>query len=263
MLIAEAEAYGVENYPVHLKLDTGMHRVGFLDTQLDEIPTRLTRTKAVKVASVFSHLATADCLDKDAYTRHQIKAFKRMTATLRKSLGYDFRRHILNTAGMMRFADCGDYEMARLGIGLYGISPYRGPESTNLQPVAAFRSHIISLKHWPLDTPIGYGCKDHTCEDDAIIATVPVGYADGVFRRFGNGRTCFVVNDVECPTVGNICMDLCMIDVTNAHGVKVGDSVEIFGPTMPVERLADIMSTIPYEILTSVSRRVKRVYVKE
>lgn len=262
-LIAEAEAYGVENYPVHLKLDTGMHRVGFLDTQLDEIPARMARTKAVKVASVFSHLATADCLDKDAYTRHQIKAFKRMTATLRKSLGYDFRRHILNTAGMMRFADCGDYEMARLGIGLYGISPYRGPESANLQPVAAFRSHIISLKHWPLDTPIGYGCKDHTCEDDAIIATVPVGYADGVFRRFGNGRACFVVNGVECPTVGNICMDLCMIDVTNAPGVKVGDTVEIFGPDMPVERLADIMSTIPYEILTSVSRRVKRVYVKE
>lgn len=262
-LIAEAEAYGVENYPVHLKLDTGMHRVGFLDTQLGDIPGRLGRTKAVKVSSVFSHLATADCLDKDAYTLHQIKAFKRMAATLRASLGYDFKRHILNTAGMMRFAACGDYEMGRLGIGLYGISPYEGPESANLRPVAAFRSHIISIKHWPLDTPIGYGCKDHTCEDDSVIATVPVGYADGVFRRFGNGRTSFVVNGVECPTVGNICMDLCMIDVTNAPGVKVGDTVEIFGPHMPVERLAAIMSTIPYEILTSVSRRVKRVYVKE
>ncbi len=129
--------------------------------------------------------------------------------------------------------------------------------------MASFRSHIISIKHWPLDTPIGYGCKDHTCEDDSVIATVPVGYADGVFRRFGNGRTSFVVNGVECPTVGNICMDLCMIDVTHAPGVKVGDTVEIFGPHMPVERLAAIMSTIPYEILTSVSRRVKRVYVKE
>ena len=253
----------MKNYPVHLKLDTGMHRVGFLDTQLGDIPGRLGRTKAVRVSSVFSHLATADCLDKDAYTLHQIKAFKRMAATLRASLGYDFKRHILNTAGMMRFAACGDYEMGRLGIGLYGISPYEGPESANLRPVASFRSHIISIKHWPLDTPIGYGCKDHTCEDDSVIATVPVGYADGVFRRFGNGRTSFVVNGVECPTVGNICMDLCMIDVTHAPGVKVGDTVEIFGPHMPVERLAAIMSTIPYEILTSVSRRVKRVYVKE
>ena len=262
-LIAEARAYGVTEYPVHLKLDTGMHRVGFLDTQLDEIPPRLARTNAVKVASVFSHLATADCLDKDAYTAHQIKAFKHMTTRLRQSLGYDFKRHILNTAGMMRFADCGDYEMGRLGIGLYGISPYQGPESAKLRPVAAFRSHIISIKHWPLDTPIGYACKDHTCEDDAIIATVPVGYADGVFRRLGNGRTSFIVNGVECPTVGNICMDLCMIDVTNAPGVKVGDTVEIFGPNTPVQRLASIMGTIPYEILTSVSRRVKRVYVKE
>lgn len=163
---------------------------------------------------------------------------------------------------MMRFAGCGKYELARLGIGLYGISPYPGPEGEALRPVAAFRSHIISLKHWPKGTPIGYGCRSITPEDDAVIATVPVGYADGVNRHFGRGNASFVVRGIECPTIGNICMDLCMVDVSGVPDVSVGDSVEIFGPEMPVERLASILDTIPYEILTSVSQRVKRVYVK-
>ena len=261
-LISEAEAAGVSDYPVHIKLDTGMHRVGFLDNHLEEIARRLNATKAVRTASVFSHLATADCLDMDAYTKQQLSTFYHMTNRLEGLLGNTFKRHILNTAGMMRFAGCGKYELARLGIGLYGISPYPGPEGEALRPVAAFRSHIISLKHWPKGTPIGYGCRSITPEDDAVIATVPVGYADGVNRHFGRGNASFVVRGIECPTIGNICMDLCMVDVSGVPDVSVGDSVEIFGPEMPVERLASILDTIPYEILTSVSQRVKRVYVK-
>lgn len=261
-LITEANAYGVSNYPVHIKLDTGMHRVGFTESQLSAIPERINGTSAVRIASAFSHLATADCLDMDEYTLAQLDRFKAMTSELRENVGYTFRRHILNTAGMMRFADFGEYEMARLGIGLYGLSPYPGPDGDALQPVATFRSHIISIKHWGKGTAIGYSRKGMTVADDSIIATVPVGYADGVNRRLGNGNASFVINGVECPTIGNICMDLCMVDITAVPDAKVGDKVEIFGRHMPVERLADSLGTISYEVLTSVAPRVKRVYVK-
>lgn len=259
-LIGEAEQYGVTDYPVHIKLDTGMHRVGFLEEQIDAIVSRLATTRAVKVASVFSHLATADCLDKDEYTESQLARFDAMTARLRDGLGYDFARHILNTAGMMRFARGGNYELARLGIGLYGVSPL--PEKSPLSPVASFFSHIISLKQWPAGTPIGYGCKGVT-KRDSVIATVPVGYADGINRRLSNGAVSFKVNGTDCPTIGNICMDLCMVDVTDVPGVAVGDRVEIFGNEAPVERIAEILGTIPYEVLTWVSPRVKRVYIKK
>ena len=258
-MLAEAKTEGVSGFPIHIKIYTGMHRVGFLENQIDYIAEVLQGQENVRVASVFTHLATADCLDMDEYTAGQIEAFQRIAGKLAYRLGYNPKRHYLNTAGMMRFADSGDYDMARLGIGLYGISPYAGPEAAFLKPVAAFRSRIISLKHWPAGTPIGYGCKGRT-ERDSIIATVPVGYADGVNRHLGNGGAGFVVRGVECPTIGNICMDLCMVDVTDAQGVSVGDSVEIFGSQMPVERLAERLGTIPYEILTSVSPRVRRTY---
>lgn len=262
-LIAVCEMYAHDDYPIHIKLDTGMHRVGFTREQFADIAALLAGTNSVKVKSVFSHLATADCLDLDSYTQQQLNAFGAMTAELEALLGYSFKRHILNTAGMMRFADCGGYEMARLGIGLYGISPYPNPGNTNLQPVATFRSRIISLKKFDAGTPIGYGCKGVVERDNSIIATVPVGYADGINRRLGNGRACFVVNGIECPTIGNICMDLCMLDVSAVPGVAVGDAVEIFGTQMPVERIADALETIPYEVLTAVSQRVKRTYVKQ
>lgn len=260
-LIEEAEAYGTKNYPIHIKLDTGMHRVGFLKGQLNGIVDRLGRTDAVRVASVLSHLATADCLDMDDYTLGQISEFRKMTDYLLELLPLPFKRHILNTAGMMRFARSCDYEMARLGIGLYGISPYDGPEREKLRPVAALRTHIISLKYWEVGTPIGYGCKGRTVRP-SVIATIPVGYADGINRHFGRGNASFIVNGVECPTIGNICMDQCMIDVTDAPDAAVGSKVEIFGPNAPVERLAAVLDTIPYEILTSVSERARRVYTR-
>ncbi len=260
-LIAEAESAGCIAYPVHVKLDTGMHRVGFVDNQLGELCSMLGQTEAVRIESVFSHLATADCLDKDDYTAMQLEAFYQMTDAISKRLGRTFKRHILNTAGMMRFSDCGPYEMARLGIGLYGISPY-SESRLKLKTVATFRSRIISLKRWPAGTPIGYGCKGRT-DRESIIATVPVGYADGIDRHMGRGAASFVVKGVECPTIGNICMDLCMIDVTDVCEPKVGDSVEIFGKEMPIKRIANTLGTIPYEILTSVSPRVKRIYTRK
>ncbi len=258
-LISEAEACGMENYPIHIKLDTGMHRVGFQPEQLDGIVSRLATTNAVRVASVLSHLATADCLDMDEYTFGQIAVYREMTERLKSLLGYSFKRHILNTAGMMRFADALSYEMGRLGIGLYGVSPYPGEEAKRLRPVSALRTHIITLIRRPVGTPIGYGAKALTSRD-AVIATIPVGYADGINRHLGRGRASFYVDGVACPTVGNICMDQCMIDVTDVAGAAVGTQVEIFGPQQPVEHLAEVLDTIPYEVLTSVSPRVKRVY---
>lgn len=260
-LISEARRAGVRQWPVHIKLDTGMHRVGFLDSQLDEMIECLKGQTELKVASVFSHLATADCLDKDAYTHAQLDAFYKMTDRIHAALGYDFRRHILNTAGMMRFSACGPYEMGRLGIGLYGISPLPADNKTPLKPVATFRSRIVSIKHWPEGTSVGYGCCGMT-ERPSVIATVPVGYADGVNRHLGCGRGSFLIGGVLCPTIGNICMDQCMVDVTDVEGVAVGDSVGIFGSGAPVERLAEVLDTIPYEPLTSVSPRVRRVYFK-
>ncbi len=261
-VIEEAGKYGVTNYPVHIKLDTGMHRVGFLEKDIDELCDRLCATDKVNAASVFSHLATADCLDKDSYTLGQIELFRKMTDTMASRLPSKFKRHLLNTAGMMRFADALPYEMARLGIGLYGVSPYESAEQKHLQTVARFASSIISIKHWPAGTPIGYGCKGMTGRD-SIIATVAAGYADGIDRRLGNGHTSFIVRGTKCPTIGNICMDQCMIDITDAPDAAVGDSVEIFGPDAPVEHIAEILGTIPYEPLTWVSARVKRRYFRK
>lgn len=252
LLVETARRERVSDFPIHLKLDTGMHRVGFIEEQLDALIDCLKNQDSLTVASVFSHLATADCLDKDGYTQSQLDRFYAMTDKLRRELGTDFKRHILNTAGMMRFADCGPYEMTRLGIGLYGVSPVPGSGAEELQTVATFKSRIISLKHWPAGTPIGYGCRGVTARD-SIIATVPVGYADGVNRLLGRGNASFIVRGVPCPTIGNICMDLCMVDVTDAVGVAVGDEVEIFGQNASVEALAETLDTIPYELFTWVS----------
>lgn len=260
-LLAEAAAAGVNNVPIHLKLDTGMHRVGFIENDIPALVERLSSTDGVEVKSIFSHLATADCTDKDAYTLIQLEKFDVMARQIEEGLGVKVKHHILNTAGMMRFADRIDYSMARLGIGLYGISPVDGLDQDALKPVATFRSRIISLKHWPAGTPIGYGCRGVTSRD-SVIATIPVGYADGLNRRLGNGNTTFYIKGVECPTIGNICMDLCMVDVTEVPDVAVGDSVEIFGTHIPVQRIADTLGTIPYEIFTSVAPRVKRIYTK-
>lgn len=260
-LIDEARACGIARYPVHIKLDTGMHRVGFTEAMLPELADVLVASPEVEVVSVFSHLATADCLDMDAYTRGQLDLFFRLCDDLERRLGHTFKRHILNTAGMMRFADCGTYQMARLGIGLYGIAPFATAQAQCLKPVATLRTHIISLKHWPEGTPIGYGCKGRTSRP-SVIATIPVGYADGINRHLGRGNAAFMVGGVPCPTIGNICMDQCMLDVTDAPGAEVGTAVEIFGPSLPVERLADALDTIPYEIITSISPRVRRTYTR-
>lgn len=261
LLEQEAARYGKYDYPVHIKLETGMRRLGFVESEIKSLIEVLRVSDHVKVSSAFSHLATADCLDQDAYTESQFDAFEKMTGELAAGLDYGFKRHILNTAGIMRYHDR-QYDMVRLGIGLYGISPLPA-ESTDikLRTVARLCSTIISLKTWEAGTTVGYGRKG-VLTRESVIATLPIGYADGIDRHFGCGKAQFVVNGHKCPTVGNICMDLCMIDVTDACA-KVGDRVEIFGPDAPIEILAETLGTIPYEILSSVSPRIHRIYFRE
>lgn len=254
LLYDNARRYGYENYPVHIKLDTGMHRLGFTEAELPQLIDMLNSQSRLKVASIFSHLATADCLDQDLYTTSQLNAFDTMSSNIIDNLPYRVKRHLLNTAGILRYPEY-QYDMVRLGIGLYGVSPLPG---FRMEPVARVITTIISLKDWEPGITIGYGRKGHI-DTPSTIATIPIGYADGLNRHLSNGAARFMVNGKMCPTVGNICMDQCMIDVTGADA-HIGDTVEIFGKDTPIERLSDTLATIPYEILTSVSQRVKRIY---
>ena len=259
-VVKEAEKYGVKDYPLHIKLDTGMHRMGFVEKELPEVMSILKSTDAVRIASAFSHLATADCLDMDDYTLLQLSRFERFTNFMLQESPRPFLRHILNSAGILRFPEY-HYDMARLGIGLYGVNTLPPEVESPLSVVSTLRTVIIAIREWKKGESIGYGRRS-ILEKDSRIATIPIGYADGMNRHFGRGNITVKVNGKDAPTVGNICMDACMIDVTGID-CKEGDVVEIFGPSASVYRLSDLLDTIPYEILTSVSPRVKRVYYRE
>ena len=250
-----AKAKGLENYPVHIKIDSGMHRLGFYKEDLPELIKEITRLPVagsqspVKVASIFSHLAGSDEAQFDAFTREQIAYFRDCADILHSPL-----RHILNSAGIERFTDS-QFDMCRLGIGMYGFS-FNGAQLKN---VCTLKTTILSVKTVAAGETIGYG-RHTTLTEDRRIAVIPIGYADGFDRRFGNHNGEVLIRGVRCPIVGNVCMDQAMVDVTEADA-QVGDEAIIFGQGLPVEELANKLGTITYEILTSVSRRVKRVYI--
>lgn len=259
-VVKSAEKYGVKDYPVHIKLDTGMHRMGFVEEELEEVMRVLNSTDAVRIASAFSHLATADCTDMDEYTLLQLDRFDRFTGYMLAESPRPFLRHVLNSAGILRFPQY-HYDMARLGIGLYGVNTLPPEVEPPLSVVSTLRTVIIAIRQWKKGESIGYARRS-VLERDSRIATIPIGYADGMNRHFGRGNITVKVNGKNAPTIGNICMDACMIDVTDID-CREGDVVEIFGPSASVYRLSDLLDTIPYEILTSVSPRVKRVYFRE
>lgn len=263
----EVAAAGLTDYPIHVKIDSGMHRVGLKDTtEITEFIAMLSRCPHLHIATTFSHLATADCLDMDDYTNLQLDTFDRLSTTLRNKVPYgnEIRRHILNTAGIIRFGKTKyAYDLVRLGVGMYGISPLPDPtEQAALKPVATLRTSIIAVHKYNAGATIGYGRRGVT-RRDSIIATIPIGYADGINRHLGCGNARFIVEGIPCPTIGNICMDLCMIDITDCPQAHIGSSVEIFGKHAPIQQLAETLDTIPYEVLTSVSSRVKRLYFRE
>ena len=259
-LIKEGRKYGVQHFPIHIKIDSGMHRLGFTQEQLPELIDLLKEQEVITPASVFTHLSVADEPAQDEYTLMQFDYFDTCSEMLQQAFGHQLMRHMLNSSGTVRFPER-QYEMVRIGIGLYGIRTLFDGSEDALMPVSALRSVIISIKEWPAGTTIGYG-RHGVLERDSRIATVNIGYADGFDRHFGNGRVSMWVGGKLCPTVGNVCMDAVMIDVTGAP-CKVGDTVEIFGEHVPIEQLSEARGTIPYEILTSVSPRVKRVYYRE
>ena len=265
-VIAAAESKGLENIPIHIKIDSGMHRLGFYREDMPWLIDRLTHQKAVRVASVFSHLAGSDEAQFDDFTLSQIKYFDACAEELKAGLraagmsgsgaSPAVIKHICNSAGIERFSDY-QFDMCRLGIGLYGFS-FVG---AHLRNVCTLETTILSVKTVKAGETIGYG-RHTTLAEDRTIAVIPIGYADGFDRRFSNYGGEVWVRGKRCPVVGNVCMDQAMVDVTGADA-RPGDIVEVFGEHMPLEELADKLGTITYEILTSVSRRVQRIYFYE
>ena len=260
-VIAAAEAKGLENVPIHIKIDSGMHRLGFYKEDIPWLIDKLQQTKAVRVASVFSHLAGSDEAQFDDFTLQQIRYFDDCAEELIKGVrnqesGVRILKHILNSAGIERFTDY-QFDMCRLGIGLYGFS-FAG---ARLRNVCSLETTILSVKTVKAGETIGYG-RHTKLDEDRVIAVIPIGYADGFDRRFSNYGGEVYIRGKRCPVVGNVCMDQAMIDVTGTDA-RPGDPVEIFGEHVTLQELADKLGTITYEILTSVSRRVQRLYFYE
>ena len=245
------------NYPVHLKIDSGMHRLGFLPDETEKLCQTLHRLKNIRVCSIFSHLAGSDEEIFDKFTESQIEQFTRVSDKIIEELGYPVIRHILNTSGIERFPQA-QFDMVRLGIGLYGISSV---DQKKLRNVSTLKSTILQIKPVYVGETVGYGRKGKP-DRQSLIAIVPVGYADGLNRGLSNGKGSFLVRGKMAPIIGNICMDMTMIDVTGLYAEE-GDDVVIFGEGNPISDVARNLNTIPYEILTGVSERVKRVYFYE
>ena len=257
-LIKAAEKEGITNFPVHLKLDTGMHRLGFdPEHDLPALIDRLQHQTALLPRSVFSHFVGSDSPDFDAFSAHQFELFDKASRQLQETFPYKILRHICNSAGIERFPER-HLDMVRLGLGLYGIDPI---DNRVLNNVTTLKTTILQIHEVSPEDTVGYSRRGHLTRKSRIAA-IPIGYADGLDRHLGCGHCYCLVNGQKAPYVGNICMDVCMIDVTDID-CKEGDTVEIFGDHLPVTVLSDVLGTIPYEVLTSVSERVKRVYFQE
>ena len=248
--------HGIKRFPVHIKLNTGMNRSGFDEQDIPYLLEFFQTERSVYIRSMFSHLAGSDETMHDEFTLGQIHLFERMTERIQAQFNYKIWRHILNSAGIERFPQY-HFDMVRLGIGLHGISATHA----NLQPVSSFKTYISSIREVPEGQSIGYGRKSYTTRPSRI-AVIPVGYADGLNRHLSNRVGNVFIKGKRVPIIGNICMDTCMIDVTDTNAT-IGDEVEIFGKHILVTELSKQLGTIPYEILTGISHRVKRVYYKE
>jgi alanine racemase len=263
-IITAAESKGLENVKVHIKIDSGMHRLGFYKEDMTKLAARLNGQKSVHVVSIFSHLAGSDEAQFDAFTHEQAAYFQSCATTLNTKLStLNAKLHICNTAGIERFPEY-HFDMCRLGIGMYGFSFLTNnqlPITNCLRNVCTLKTTILSIKTVNSGETIGYG-RHTTLSEPRQIAVIPIGYADGFDRRFSNYAGEVVIRGKRCPVVGNICMDQAMIDITGTDA-QVGDIAEIFGDHLPIAELANKLGTIPYEVLTSISHRVQRVYFYE
>ena len=252
------DSRGITGYPVHVKLDTGMHRLGFMTDEIQALTDFVKQCRSVRVKSLYSHLAAAEDPASDDFTLGQIRMFEDNASRIIGEIGYRPMLHILNSAGIERFPQF-QHDMVRLGIGIYGISALPG---VKLSPVASLKCKILQIKHLrPEDGTIGYGRHGMIAPEGTTIATLPVGYADAIDTHLGCGRASFSLNGHRVPTIGNICMDMCMLDITGVDA-QVGDTVTVFGEDPTASELADILGTIPYEILTSIPRRIDREIIR-
>lgn len=258
------EAYireqGLSGYPVHIEVETGMNRLGFALHEVPEMARHIAATSLLTIQSVFSHLAASEDPRQDTFTEEQAAVFQQATDAIKHYITYPFLRHISNSAAIVRHPRL-QFDMVRLGIGLYGVE-IDNDNRLDLQAVATLRSTIAQLKEVKKGESVSYNRRGVVTRD-SLIATVRIGYADGYSRRFGHGVGKMLVNGVLAPVIGTVCMDMTMIDVTDVQGVREGDDVVLFGPQLAVQLVAEWIGTIPYEIMTSVSQRVKRVYFHE
>jgi alanine racemase len=246
-------------FPIHLKLDTGMHRLGFEQQDLSELIVRIKNNKNIKVESVFTHLVGTDEPALDTYTQQQFKLFDTMSRQLMEHFNYPLLRHALNSSGIIRFPEM-QLDMVRLGIALHGVASTPA-EQRQLLNVATLKTTISQIRNVKKGDTVGYNRKG-TASEDMLVATVGIGYADGISRAMGNGKVQFLVNGKLAPTIGNICMDMCMLDISNCQA-REGDEVIVFGSNPTVAQQAKSIDTIPYEILSTISNRVKRIYFQE
>lgn len=252
-------ATGLQHYPVHLEVETGMNRLGFAVSEIERLGQYLKHNTCLAVESMFSHLAASEDPDQDAFTQQQATLFQQAALVLEKALPYSFLKHIANSAAIVRHPNL-QWDMVRLGIGIYGVEI--ATEKLDLMPVATLRTTIAQLKHLVPGESVSYNRRSVVTEP-SVIATVRIGYADGYERRLGNGIGKMWVNGQLVPVIGTVCMDMTMLNVTQVPNVKVGDEVVVFGKELPIQQLAEWAGTIPYEIMTGISQRVKRVYFQE
>ncbi len=254
-----AEQKKLKHFPIHIKIDTGMHRLGFEEENIQELFQILKGNESVQVKSILSHMATSDDMKHDAFSKSQIALFDKLSSQLQKELNYNSIRHILNTSGITNYPEA-QYDMVRLGIGLYGISN-DSDEQKELETVGTLKSIISQIRTISAGESVGYG-RRFIAERETKVATIPIGYADGIRRSWGQGVGYVVIENKQAKIIGSICMDMLMVDVTDID-CKEGNAVLIFGENPTVSFMAKQLNTIPYEILTSISQRVKRVFYRE
>jgi alanine racemase len=251
---------GIQKFPVHIKFNTGMNRLGFEITDSADLGSMIKRSQTMAVKTVFSHLVASESAEHDGFTQQQVNLFEEACLAMQQELGYSFTKHIANSAAIFRRPEY-QFDMVRLGIGLYGVDSADG-HGLSLQTVATLRSTIAQIRKVKAGDTVGYGRKGKV-NRDSLIATVRIGYADGFGRALGNGKGSMYLHGALAPVTGNVCMDMTMIDVTDIPDAKEGDEVEIFGKNLPVQQVAENAGTIAYEIMTGISQRVKRIYMEE
>ena len=256
--IAVATEEKQKNYPVHIKFNTGLNRLGFWENDISYLVSKLNETASIKVTSVFSHLAASEDLNEKNFTQSQIDSFKNITTELIPQLGYTPILHICNTSGILNYPEA-HFDMVRTGIGLYGFGNSK-KENKHFKPIGTLKTVISQIHQIEKGESVGY---NRAYKSDAFIktATLPIGHADGISRQYGNGKGFVSINGEKAPIIGNVCMDMIMVDVTHIN-CKEGDEVIVFGPKHTAEQLAEQVNTISYELITAVSQRIKRVYKK-